>query len=58
MNQIIKSVEQVHEGQTIGLSFTNNNRQYKIVGRVEKINGNTIKIMNLMYVGGYEPKHI
>ena len=57
-NQIIKSVEQVKIGQTIGLSFTNNNRSYKIIGKIDKINGNTIKIINNMYVGGYEPKHI
>lgn len=58
MQQIIKSVDQVKTGQVIGLSFTNNNRIYKIIGKVDKINGNTIKIINNMYVGGYEPKHI
>lgn len=56
--QIIKSVESVKVGQTIGLSFTNNNRQYKIIGRVDKINGNTIKIVSCMHVGGYESGRI
>lgn len=58
MNQIIKNVSEVKEGQEIGFSWTANNDAYKTIGKVIKINGNTIRIQSQLHVRGYEKDQI